>query len=146
MKKLLYLIFALTISSCGTGEPQSGWTKHIYKNISDHKVELNSYFDGVINESLSYGIKESKTFDYCCPRGEGNLPADEPRYSAVDSVVTIFDDTLSVMYDRGRLDGNPMRIENYELTEAETEPYIYLFEFTNEDYERALERGRAVSP
>jgi hypothetical protein len=129
-------------SSCQ--EPISGWTKHVYRNSSDHIVELRSYSNG--NEYKSFTLKqvEDKVFDNFASEGKNNPPFDEPRYIGVDSVVTIFDDTLSIMYDRGRLDGNPMRIENYELVEGETEPYIYLFEFTNEDYERALERGRII--
>ncbi len=144
MKNLKFLFIYLVFTACDANLEFSGWTKHIYRNNSDHKVELSYFIDSAKYESFILAPEEEEIFDNFGSEGKGNPPFDEPRYIGVDSVVTIFNDTLSISYDQGRLDGNPMRIENYELTEAETEPYIYLFEFSNEDYERALERGRIV--
>ncbi len=144
MKNFKLFFLCLVFLSCDANVEFSGWTKHIYRNNTDHKVELSYYIDNVKYESFQLAQEAEKVFDNFPSEGKNNPPFDEPRYIGVDSVVTIFDDTLSIMYDRGRLDGNPMRIENYELVEGEKEPYIYLFEFTNEDYERALERGRII--
>lgn len=44
----------------------------------------------------------------------------------------------------GRVEVNLMRIDNYTLPEGEVKPYILLFEFTNEEYERALQRVRSA--
>ncbi len=144
MKNFILLFICLVFTACDANLQFSGWTKHIYRNNSDHKVELSYFIDSAKYESFILAPEEEEIFDNFGSEGENNPPFDEPRYIGVDSVLTIFDDTLSISYDLGRLDGNPMRIDNYELVEAETEPYIYLFEFTNEDYERALERGRIV--
>ena len=142
--KNLKLCFFLILVGCDANLEYSGWTKHIYRNSSDHKVELLYYIDSVKYESFILAQGEEEVFDNFGSEGKNNPPFDEPRYIGVDSIVTIFDDTLSVSYDRGRLAGNPMIIDNYELVEAEAEPYIYLFKFTDEDYERALERGRVL--
>ncbi len=144
MKNLKLYFFCLILVGCDANLKYSGWTKHIYRNNTDHIVELSYYIDSVKYESFNLAQGEDKVFDNFGSEGKNNPPFDEPRYIGVDSLVTIFNDTLSISYDQGRLDGNPMRIENYELTEAETEPYIYLFKFTNEDYERVLERGRVI--
>ena len=143
MRKLFYLIF-LGFISCDTSLEFSGLTHFIYRNSSDHKVRLEAYYNGVLNERYTLNRGHEEVFQDGLREGENNPPYDRPRYLIDDSVVTIFDDTLLITYNIGRLDGNPMRIANYELVEGETEPYIYLFEFTNEDYERALERGRIV--
>jgi hypothetical protein len=142
-KKFIYF-YALLILFSACQEPMSGFTEHIYRNSSDHRIALIAYINDEGETDFILEQREVKVYDHGPSEGENNPPVDLPRYAWDDSVVTIFDDTLAIMYDRGRLDGNPMRIENYELVEGQKEPYIYLFEFTNEDYERALDRGRII--
>ena len=139
---LILLVFFLF--SCGNGEPISGFTQHVYKNHTDHFIKTCGYSGGVVTDSFSIEANKEYLEEIPPRKGENNGPYNNPLYEFKDSVLIYFNDTLLIHYDIGRLDGNPMRIENFELVEGETEPYIYLFEFTNEDYERALERGRIV--
>ena len=144
MNTLFILCLCAMMGSCDVGLEFSGWTQHIYRNNSNYKIELISYTDGNPYPSFSLLKDEENIFDYYGTEGTGNPPVNIPRYATIDSVVTIFNDTLAVSYDKSKLAGNPMRIDNYELVEGEKEPYIYLFEFTEEDYQRALERGRII--
>ncbi|WKK84072.2 hypothetical protein QYS48_17850 [Marivirga arenosa] len=146
MKNLSILLLCILFIGCDSDLEYSGLTNFIYRNSSSHKVTLEAYYEGELNESFTLEKGREKMFKDGLREGENNPAYDRTRYHIDDSVVTIFDDTLSISYDKGRVDGNPMRIENYKLVETETEPYVYLFEFTNEDYQRALERGRVVKP
>lgn len=144
MKKLSILFLSILLIACDANVEYSGATNHSYRNNSDHKVALKAYINGEGDIDFLLKSNEEIVYEHYPSEGEDNPPFSLPRYTWDDSVVTIFDDTLAIMYDQGRLDGNPMRIENYTLLEGEVEPYIYLFEFTNADYERALERGRVI--
>jgi hypothetical protein len=138
-------IFHFLVAS-GTGEPTSGRTKHVFKNKTEYSVAVIGYND--VEPAYSFELLSEDEHEVVMPAVDGanNGPFRSPIFQPHDSVLVYYADTLVIHFDIGRLDGNPMRISNYQLIEAETEPYIYLFEFTNEDYERALERGRAVSP
>jgi hypothetical protein len=116
-----------------------------FSNISSHKIDVRIYaYEGELFDDFILSVEEEVVRRRDARSGSGNGPLGISIYQAADSIITIFNDTLLIHYDIGRLDGNPMRIDNYQLVEGETEPYVYLFEFTNEDYERALERGRIV--
>lgn len=145
MKDHLYLIIFFLVG-CGTGEPISGTTKHIYQNKTNYDIDIIGYNDD--KEAVKFNLQPEKQYVWDIPARDGadNGPFSTALFRPHDSVLVYYADTLVIQFDIGRLEGNPMRIENYELIEDKNEPYIYLFEFTNEDYERALERGRIIDP
>jgi hypothetical protein len=148
MKYCSFLIIIFLIISCDVHD-DTDQTNFIYQNDSSHEILFTAYFNSENTGSQrieSFFLLQGEKEEFLQTPENWTGPLGTPPFWGSDSIVTIFDDTLSITYDRGRLDGNPMRIANYELVEGETEPYIYLFEFTNEDYERALERGRVIIP
>ncbi|WKK84073.2 hypothetical protein QYS48_17855 [Marivirga arenosa] len=138
------IIFFFT--GCGTGEPVSGRTNHIYKNATPYIVEVVGYNDDDVAER--FRLKNGEEFIREIPAvdGDGNGPFSSALFRPHDSVLVFYADTLVIHFDIGRLEGNPMRIENYDLVEGEREPFIYEFIFDEEDYNLALERGRIVKP
>ncbi|WP_296619278.1 hypothetical protein [Marivirga sp.] len=142
------LILILFLTSCDVND-ETDITKYILSNESSHEITLIEYYtaSGSGNKfQESYYLDVNAQIDFISEPENWTGPLASSPFLTADSIVAIFDDTLSIMYDRGRLDGNPIRIDNYKLLEGEEDPYVYLFEFTNEDYERALERGRIVKP
>lgn len=144
MKSVLILILITTIISCDANVEFSGATNYIYRNSSDHHVKLESYVDNKNIFEFSLNTDKEYIRELGPVEGENNGPIYSTRFSGNDSILVYFNDTLVIQYDKGRVPGNPMRTDNYELIEANEEPYIFLFEFTNEDYERALKRGTIV--
>ncbi len=144
MNRVLILLLANTLFSCGTGEPMSGQTDHIFKNLSHHKIDFRNFNNGNELSHFSLQISEEYIINIPARVGQNNGPFNNSVFQGNDSVLLYFNDTLVIQYDIGRVEGNPMRIENYVLIESDWEPFIFLFEFTNEDYERALERGRII--
>jgi len=120
-------------------------TRYTYINNSNHQLDFIAFFNsenGSKIERFELAQEEQISFERYLDHWTG--PLERAYFVSADSIITIFDDTLAISYNEGRLDGNPMRLDNYELLEGETDPYIYLFEFTDDDYERALERGRII--
>ena len=144
MRNIVFCLLLVLSIGCGP-EPISGTTDFVFSNISSHKIDVRIYaYEGELFDDFILSVEEEVVRRRDARSGSGNGPLGISIYQAADSVITIFNDTLLIHYDIGRLDGNPMRIENFELVEGETEPYIYLFEFTNKDYQSALERGRII--
>ena len=143
MKKILVSILII-VTSCDSNMEFCCATNYIYRNNSDHQVKLESFVDNRNVFEFSLNMGEEYINELEAVEGDGNGPIYSTRFSGNDSILVYFNDTLVIQYDIGRLDGNPMRLDNYELIEANKEPYLFLFEFTNQDYERALERGRIV--
>lgn len=145
--KFLKLALLLLVSCDLNDEAEQ--TNFIYRNESTHEILFAAYFNSEKTGSSrieSFFLLEGEQEEFLQKPEDWTGPLGTPPFWGSDSIVTIFDDTLSITYDRGRVDGNAMRIDNYKLLEGEEDPYVYLFEFTNEDYERALERGRVVKP
>ncbi len=94
----------MLLIACDANLELSGWTKHIYRNNSNHKIEPIAYVNEYEYPDLLLKSDEEIVFDLFASEGEDNPPQTLPRYARQDSVVTIFDDTLAIMYDRGRLD------------------------------------------
>jgi len=145
--KFLKLALLLLIG-CDLND-ESDSTKYILLNESGHEITLIEFYtaSGTGNKyQESHYLDINAQIEFTSEPENWTGPLASSPFRVADSIVTIFADTLSIMYDRGRLDGNPMRIDNFKLLEGEEDPYVYLFEFTNEDYERALERGRILNP
>ncbi|MGM0580260.1 MAG: hypothetical protein ACQETL_06250 [Bacteroidota bacterium] len=144
MKKLSILLMFMLLLACDVNVEFSGATNYIYRNDSDHQIQLEAFVNGdnIFEFSLMEG--EEYVYERGPDEGEDNGPIYDTRFGANDSLLVYFNDTLVIQYDKGRVEGNPMKISQYELIESEKEPYVFLFEFTNEDYERALERGRVI--
>ena len=143
MKKHLNLI-VLFLIGCGTGEPISGTTKHIFQNKTIYNVEVIGYNDD--REAVKFKLQPEEEYAWDIPPRDGadNGPFSTALFRPHDSVLVFYADTLVIHFDIGRLEGNPMRIENYNLVDAKREPFIYEFVFDEEDYELALERGRII--
>ncbi|MGM0580261.1 MAG: hypothetical protein ACQETL_06255 [Bacteroidota bacterium] len=144
MKKLSILLTFMLLLACDANVEFSGATNHVYRNRSDHQVRLEAFVRGDIIFEMPLSKNDEYIFNIPAREGENNGPMASTRFGANDSLLVYFNDTLVIQYDKGRVEGNPMKISQYELIESEKEPYVFLFEFTNEDYERALERGRVI--
>ena len=146
-RKLFLLTLVLyTLYGCDIKD-DTDVTKYILSNESDHQIKFTEYntASGSGNKfQETYNLDLGERIEFISEPENWQGPLESSPFLTADSIVIFFNDTLAITHDKGRLDGNPMRIDNYELVEGETEPYIYIFEFTNEDYERALERGRIV--
>lgn len=57
MLKYVVVIFVIFFS-CGTGEPISGLTHHIFRNETEYKIEVESFFDDIYSDSFSLKPKE----------------------------------------------------------------------------------------
>jgi hypothetical protein len=97
-----------------------------------------------ISVAESFNLRSGEEYIWQIPAvdGENNGPFGTALFRPHDSVLVYYADTLVMYFDIGKLAGNPMRIENYDLVEAEREPFVYEFVFDEEDYNLALERGR----
>ncbi len=145
MKYIFYISCIFTLG-CDTNNA-SDVTKYIFINESDHHIVLTGYStaSGSGNKFIeNYDLEIGDQIEFIVEPSDWTGPLANSPFRTADSIVTVFNDSLSIMYDRGRVEGNPMLIDNFTLLEEEENPYIYLFEFTNEDYERALERGRLL--
>ncbi|MFQ3215494.1 MAG: hypothetical protein ACJAT1_001160 [Marivirga sp.] len=147
MKNLILqftFVALILFTSCG-GEPLSGRTQALYRNSSNHEVELIGYVGMNRTDSLNKLYPEEEyIWELGARKGKNNAPSDIIPFQFADYLIMIFNDTVQLKYVYNEIEGNPMRIENYALVEGQKEPYIYLFEFTNADYDRALERGRVI--
>jgi len=141
--RFYFLIIILLLIGCDRRYAITDTTRYTYVNDSEHKLSFIAYFDD-IDERFELDPEDKISFERSIENWSG--PLGRSYFFSADSVLTIFDDTLAIDYNNGRTYGNPMIIENYELLDGETNPHIYLFEFTNEDYERALDRGRIIEP
>jgi hypothetical protein len=145
INKYGFIFISIIMFGCDIND-DTDYTEFVYRNESSHYIEVEAFNNANSNVRI-------RTFDLNTGEEEIFLqqpenwtgPLEIPPFFGTDSVITIFDDTLAITFEPGRLDGNPMRIDNYKLLEGEEDPYVYLFEFTNEDYERALERGRVIN-
>ncbi|WKK85521.2 hypothetical protein QYS48_27235 [Marivirga arenosa] len=146
MRKYFFLLSVCFLNACGTGEPISGVTKHIFQNKTNYEVLVIGYNDG--SEAASFNLQSEEEYIWDIPARDGadNGPFSTSLFRPHDSVLVFYADTLVIHFDIGRLEGNPMRIENYDLVEGEREPFIYEFIFDEEDYNLALERGRIMKP
>lgn len=146
MRKSGILLLFTLITACDANLEFSGATNFIYKNNSDHQILLEAFVKGDNIFEFSLKVGEEYIDETGPNEGANNGPLYVTRFAANDSVLVYFNDTLVIQYDIGRIDRNPMKISNYELIEEDEEPYVFLFEFTNQDYERALVRGRIINP
>ena len=144
MKRYLFPILFLLFYACGIGEPVSGATNFIWRNSSNYKIHLKSYVLDELVYEFVLDLDEEEIRRLPSESGSNNGPRYATRFEGNDSVQLIFNDSILINFDRGHIEGNPMWIENYELIEDSVEPYVFLFEFTNEDYKRAVVRGRVI--
>ena len=145
---LLYIcaLGLLSLQSCDLNN-YSETTNYVYKNNSIHSIESIAYFNSEKTDQKvikSFVLLEGQDTSFSITPEDWAGPLVLSPLAGADSLHIIYNDTLLQYFDISTMEFNPMRIENYELVEGEKEPYIYLFEFTEEDFQSAVERGRII--
>ncbi len=90
MNNFLIIVTLIFLYGCGTGEPVSGLTHHIFRNETDYNMEAEGFFDGIYSDSFSLKPKEEYIWIIPARDGEDNRPFRSTLFQFKDSVLIIF--------------------------------------------------------
>ena len=142
MKAIISILIIALLFSCGTGEPMDIVHEYVVKNTSTHNVKLIVYErlpkedNSFIDSNIVYIISQNKEIKMSYI----DVLVDCPFDLFNDSAFVIFDDTKQLIYRQN--DGqvrNILHVNNFKLEKVDDYFYQYVYEFTDEDYEYAIE-------
>lgn len=86
MNRYLYLALFFLIG-CGTGEPVSGWTNHVFQNTTIYDVEVIGYNRNM--EAVKFNLKPEESYVWDIPSRDGadNGPFSTALFKPHDSVL-----------------------------------------------------------
>ena len=134
---IIYILIALTIASCGTGEPMDNpQIDYTIKNVSMHSVKIKVFdaeIDNVYGDTTFLFPSINSEISYSSHGGIIYVFG-----GSEDSVYVIFNDTLRIIYRRDDLNPrNIIDINSWTGGEVNDNLYKYEYLITDEDYENA---------
>ena len=135
---IIYILIALTILSCDTGEPMDNpQIDYTIKNLSMHSVKIKVFdaeIDNVYGDTTFLFPSINSEISYSSHGGIIYVFG-----GSEDSAYVIFNDNLRIIYRRDDL--NPRNIIDINSwSGGKVDDYLYKYEYfiTDEDYENAV--------
>lgn len=114
MKNLLILVFmSISLVSCIVEEETFSYT--LFTNNSLHNITVCPYYNGVIDPELTFTLSpaETKKVSVTSHGGLGDGVCYDTSVSTCDSVLVLFDDSLSIVHYKLSFTGSAARFYPY---------------------------------